>query len=246
MRGEPLSRCGTVSWIGGLAGFIVGVVAFACAVRDSETPERLSALEARLSRIEAALTPDASVPSPELNQDAAPPTYSDGGDDASSPLVVLASEPEPEWLVLCLARVEESCREAAKDGGLSWEEPPAASATPRGRACLEQKRSTCDRERGRLGRGERVRQWLDAQLVAEKIDAPYTRAVRARIDSEIARLGDALDFACTAQFCRMTLKPGEYPAKLLLVPTFVDGGGAMERPSTGVFYMRRKSFRFPE
>ncbi len=241
-----MSRCGTVSWIGGLAGFTVGVVAFACAVRDSETPERLSALEARLARIEATLAPDASVSFPESNKDAGPPTYPDGGDDASSSLVVLASERQPERLALCLTRVEERCREAAKDGGLSWEEPRAASATPKGRACLEQKRSTCDGERGRLRHRERLRQWLDAQLVAEKIDEPYTQAVRARIDSEIARLGDALDFACTAQFCRMTLKPGEYPASLLLVPTLVDGGGAMQRPSSGVFYMRRKSFRFPE
>ncbi len=239
----------------GASALAVLALLAACVSRESETPDRLAALEARIARLEAALgASDAGV-------SVADASLAMTVEEKSRHTTIVSGDAMAEAFFdedggSCLANADRVCQKRAAssrvkvrtspDASVEWgktEPLQDASATPAGRACLQAEHVRCKRELEEHRKLVRQVQWFDAQLVADNLDARFTAAARARLEARTGPLGDALDLKCTAQFCRIALRPGKYAADVSHIHSFIDGISGSLGPGTGATYLFRNGFQ---
>ncbi len=169
---------------------------------------RLSAIEERLGRLEgkgSSDLADASVVVVE-SEDA-------GVASRVGPVATFVPD-AADGVGQCLEYAGQRCaqiaaRETARDrsgAGPHWvkdEEPlPPASSSARGRECLGHARVDCQAWKDREPSDDRWTEWLDAQLVPEKLDKEYTARLRAKVAKKTREPASSIDVQCTQQFCR--------------------------------------------
>lgn len=121
-----------------------------------------------------------------------------------------------------------------------------AEETARGRACLARERAKCEKDPMYFHSSERLRRWLDAQLVPARRDDAAAKALEAKLEQAT---GAALEVVCARELCRVGLEDPQGERSLLpgigthLAET--DASGVLLFGEHSDAYVSRAEWRFP-